>query len=122
MFYSKTSLKHKIIKLIKNNPINHRNTDIINPYFSLSITFFYKRYKAVVIEDLYEQGLINLHGDVDLFILSEKLVDTKYLNISASLTQKGIAYYRLHIQKLQVAQEPVMLEQPLRRGTLSIVR
>lgn len=121
MLFSTDSLRHKIIKLIVNNPVAGRNTDIVNPYLSLSIALFFSRYKSVVVEELYEKGLIDLHGDVDLFIASKKLSEIKYLSISASLTQKGLAYYRLHIEKAK-PETNYNYEPVIKRGTLSIVR
>lgn len=122
MFYSTTSLRHKIIKLIGNNPVAGRKTDIVNPYLSLSITLFFSKYKSVVVEELYNEGLIELHGDVDLFIASKTLNETKYLSISATLTQKGLTYYRLHIQKNKPETAVISVQTSNRRGTLSIVR
>lgn len=99
MFFKQTPLSDKIIKLILNNPIPHRHTDILNPYVMLSITLFFSKYKTVILKELYQKGLIELHGDVALFTKANSIFDTKYLKVSASLTQKGMAYYRLHIQK-----------------------
>ncbi len=129
MFFTPTPLRHKIIQLIWNNPIPHRTTDIINPYFILSITLFFSRFKSTLLDELYNKGLIELHGDVDLFINAKKASDTKYLNIGASLTQKGIAYYRMHIQKevaetqtSNVGLQPKTVSKSAQKSTLSIVR
>ncbi|MVN20635.1 hypothetical protein [Mucilaginibacter arboris] len=94
-----TSLRHKIIKMIVNNPVPSRSTDILRPYLILSISLFFSRFKFVVLEELYYKGLIELHGDVALFIDAKKASDTKYLSLTASITTKGMAYYKLHIQK-----------------------
>ena len=99
MFFKITPLRDKIIKLIANNPVPYRNTDIINPYLMFSMTLFFGRYKSVILNELYYKGLIELHGDIYLFIKAKKASDTKYLNIGASLTQKGLAYYRMNINK-----------------------
>lgn len=99
MFFTLTPLRDKIIKLILNNPIPNRDTDILNPYVMLSVTLFFSKYHSVILNELYYKGLIELHGDVTLFKKAKSLRDTKYLKVSASLTQKGMAYYRLHIQK-----------------------
>lgn len=123
MFFTTTPLRHKIIQLIIDNPVPYRNTDIMNPYLILSITLFFSRYKAVLLNELYYKGLIELHGDVDLFIKSKKASDTKYLSIAASLTQKGMAYYKLNMQNTEteaVAEIPTM--ENSNRPTLSIVR
>lgn len=101
-----TPLRHKIIKLILNNPVPNRSTDILSHYLILSITLFFGRFKSVVINELYQTGLIDLHGDVELFMQAKKASDTKYLKIAASITPKGMAYYKIHIQK----QAPVQQE------------
>jgi len=82
-----------------------------------------------LLDELYNKGLIELHGDVDLFINAKKASDTKYLNIGASLTQKGIAYYRMHIQKevaetqtSNVGLQPKTVSKSAQKSTLSIVR
>ncbi|MGI4022301.1 MAG: hypothetical protein ACRYFA_12410 [Janthinobacterium lividum] len=129
MFFKITPLRHKIIQLIVDNPIPYRNTDIINPYLILSITLFFSRFKTVLLNELYYKGLIELHGDVDLFIKAKKASDTKYLNIGASLTQKGLAYYRINVQKeenenqlfsVEMQPEPVLTS--TQKSPLSIVR
>ncbi len=127
MFFTTTPLRDKIIKMILNNPVPYRNTDIINPYLVLSITLFFSKYKAVILDELYYKGLIELHGDVDLFIQAKKASDTKYLRIAASITQKGMAYYKLHMQTTKGAvTKSVVTENREQntniRPTLSIVR
>ncbi len=129
MFFKITPLRDKIIKLIINNPIPYRNTDIINPYLILSITLFFNRFKTVLLNELYYKGMIELHGDVDLFIKAKKASDTKYLNIGASLTQKGMAYYRMNIQKeenedqlFSVEMQPEVVSASTQKSPLSIVR
>lgn len=129
MFFKITPLRDKIIKLIINNPIPYRNTDIINPYLILSITLFFNRFKTVLLNELYYKGMIELHGDVDLFIKAKKASDTKYLNIGASLTQKGMAYYRMNIQKeenenqlFSVEMQPEPVSNQSQKSALSIVR
>lgn len=129
MLFKITPLRDKIIQLIVDNPIPYRNTDIINPYLILSITLFFSRFKMVLLNELYYKGMIELHGDVDLFIKAKKASDTKYLNIGASLTQKGLAYYRMHIQKeenknqlFSVEMQPESVLTSTRKSTLSIVR
>lgn len=102
-----TPLSHRIIKLILNNPIPYRNTDILSPYLILSITLFFSKFKSVVVNELYEKGLIELHGDVELFMQAKNVSDTKYLKIAASITSKGMAYYKLNIRE----QAPVAKEQ-----------
>ncbi|RYY06029.1 MAG: hypothetical protein EOP43_07455 [Sphingobacteriaceae bacterium] len=129
MFFKTTPLRDKIIKLIINNPIPYRNTDIINPYLVLSITLFFNRFKTVLLNELYYKGLVELHGDVDLFIKAKKAADTKYLNIGASLTQKGLAYYRMNVQKeentnqlFSVEMQPEPVSTSTQKPNLSIVR
>ena len=128
MFFNPTPLRDKIIKLILNNPIPYRNTDIINPYLILSITFFFSKYKSVILDELYNKGLIQLHGDVDLFIKATKASDTKYLSIAASITPKGMAYYKLHMQSSQPKMQAVRKMETTpnyttrQKNTLSIVR
>jgi hypothetical protein len=129
MFFKITPLRDKIIQLIIDNPIPYRNTDIINPYLILSITLFFSRFKRVLLNELYYKGMIELHGDVDLFIKAKKASDTRYLNIGASLTQKGMAYYRMNIQKeanenqlFSIEMQPEAVSDNSRRSPLSIVR
>lgn len=94
-----TPLRDKIIRAILNNPVTNRNTNILSPYFILSTTLFFGKYKSVILNELYNKGLIELHGDIDLFTKSNKISDTKYLSVTASITSKGRAYYKLYIQK-----------------------
>ncbi|MEX8548503.1 MAG: hypothetical protein V5804_12950 [Mucilaginibacter sp.] len=94
-----TPLRDKIIKMILNNPVPDRNTDIINPFMIWSITFFFGKYQSVLVNELYKKGLVELHGDVELFMQAKKISDTKYLKVAASITKKGMAYYKIHIQK-----------------------
>lgn len=128
MFFNQISLHDKIIKLIVNNPVKYRNTNLLNPYLILSITLFFSRYKSVIVNELYSKGLIELHGDVDLFLKAASAKDTKYLHISASLTTKGMAYYRLNIEKTapQVTAitetYSISTARPRYKTTLSIVR
>jgi hypothetical protein len=129
MFFKVTPLRDKIIQLIIDNPIPYRNTDIINPYLILSITLFFSRFKRVLLNELYYKGMIELHGDVDLFLKAKKASDTRYLNIGASLTQKGLAYYRMNIQKeanenqlFSIEMQPQVTSNNNRKSTLSIVR
>lgn len=130
MFFKITPLRDKIIKLIANNPVPYRNTDVINPYLIFSITLFFGRYKSVILNELYYKGLIELHGDIYLFIKANKASDTKYLNIGATLTKKGLAYYRMNIKKDEADTKQVfdteMQASPVstlrQRSTLSIVR
>ena len=123
MFFKLTPLRHKIIRLIMDNKVPYRNTSITGPYLVLSITLFFKSYKSVILNELYYKGLINLHGDVDLFIKAKTASDIKYLNIAASLTQKGMVYYKLHIQKAGPELVPTSaLSEMQQRQKLSIVR
>ncbi len=117
-----TPLRDKIIKLILDNPVPYRNTDIINPYLILSITFFFSRYKSVLLNELYYKGLIELHGDIDLFIKAKTASDTKYLSIGASITQKGMAYYRLNMKQDVPVAAPVLASEVSPKTTLRIVR
>ena len=94
-----TPLRNKIIKTILNNPVPNRHTNILSPYFILSTTLFFGKYKSVILDELYNKGLIELHGDVDLFSKANKISETKYLNLSASITSKGMAYYNIYIKK-----------------------
>lgn len=103
MFFNSTPLRDKILKAILNNPVPYRNTDITNPYLIFSITLFFKKFKSVLLNELYYKGLIELHGDVDLFIKAKKASDIKYLNIGASLTDKGLSYYKMNVKKDQEA-------------------
>lgn len=121
MFFTTTPLRHKIIRLILNNPVPFRNTDIINPYIILSMTLFFGRYKSVILNELYYKGLIELHGDVNLFIKAKSIRDTKYINIAASLTKKGMAYYKLHVQA-DGERIPISVMEHNPQPTLSIVR
>ena len=100
-----TPLRDKIIKMILNNPVPNRNTDVINPFMIWSITFFFGKYQLVLVNELYKKGLVELHGDVELFMQAKKLSDTKYLKVAASITKKGMAYYKIHIQKEAPAQQ-----------------
>jgi hypothetical protein len=100
-----TPLRDKIIRMILNNPVPDRATDILRPYLILTTTLFFSKYKSAVLNDLYYKGLIDLHGDVDLFIEAKKLRDTQYLNLAASVTKKGMAYYKLHIEKSAAPQQ-----------------
>ncbi len=129
MFFNQVPLRNKILKLIVNNPVPLRNTDILSPYLILSITFFFNRYKSVIVNELYFKGLIDLHGDVDLFMKAKRAKDTKYLRISASLTAKGKAYYQLHVEKPEeeldlktTEQYTAPAAQPRPKRTLNIVR
>lgn len=122
MFFSTTPLRDKIIKMILNNPVPYRNTDIINPYLVLSITLFFSKYKKAVLNELYYKGLIELQGDVDLFIQAKKASDTKYLCLSASITQKGMAYYKLNIQKTESVVTKFSERDTDQKPILSIVR
>ncbi|WP_419802987.1 hypothetical protein [Mucilaginibacter sp.] len=99
MFFNTTPLRDKILKSILNNPVPYRNTDITNPYLIFSITLFFKKFKTVLLNELYYKGLIDLQGDVDLFIKAKKAADIKYLNIGASVTEKGLSYYRMNVKK-----------------------
>lgn len=113
-------LRNQIIKWIYNNPITGRSTDIINP-FLLIVTLFFSKYKSVILNELYYKNLINLHGDVDLFIGSKSLKDIKYINITASLTEKGKAYYKMNIQpEIDVKENLSSTKQ--RKQILTIVR
>lgn len=94
-----TSLHDKIINLIVNNPVAYRNTDLINPSLTFSFTLFFSKYQSIILNELYNKGLIELHGDIDLFTKAKKASDTKYLSLTASITTKGMAYYKLHLQK-----------------------
>jgi len=91
-------LHYKIIRLISNNPFPNRNTNI-NPYSITGAKLFFKRYKSLILNKLYYKDLIELHGDVDLFIKAEKASATRYICIEASLTKKGIKYFELNIKK-----------------------
>ncbi len=99
MFFQTTPLRDKILKVIFNNPVPYHNTDITNPYLIFSITLFFSRFKNVLLNQLYYKGLIDLTGDVDLFIKAKKAADTKYLKIGATLTDKGLSYYKTNVKK-----------------------
>ncbi|RYE37229.1 MAG: hypothetical protein EOP42_00460 [Sphingobacteriaceae bacterium] len=129
MFFNTTPLRDKILKVIINNPVPCRNTDITNPYLIFSITLFFKKFKTVLLNELYYKGLIDLHGDVDLFIKSKKAADIKYLNIGASLTTKGLSYYKMNVNKTadqdsayQPDMEPFAPAPRRNKSTLMIVR
>ncbi|MGI4751755.1 MAG: hypothetical protein ACRYFB_14080 [Janthinobacterium lividum] len=129
MFFNTTPLRDKILKLILNNPVPYRNTDITNPYLIFSITLFFNKFKTVLLNELYYKGLIELHGDVDLFIKAKKASDIKCLNIGASLTDKGLSYYKANVKKEDdqiSAYYPDMQPFPdtprRNKSTLSIVR
>jgi len=115
------SLRHKIIKMIVNNPVSSRGTDILRPYLILSISLFFSRFKFVVLEELYHKGLIELDGDVALFINAKKASDTKYLSLTATITTKGMAYYRLHIQKETVVAQQEFKFKSYPQTTLKLV-
>ena len=99
MFFNTTPLRDKILKAIFNNPVPYRNTDITNPYLIFSITLFFNKFKTVLLNELYYKGLIELTGDVDLFIKAKKAADVKYLNIGATFTDKGLSYYKTNVKK-----------------------
>lgn len=123
MFFTPTPLRHKIIRMIMDNPAPYQNSDVIGLYLILSITLFFKRYKSVILNELYYKGLIDLQGDVDLFIKAKTANDIKYLTIAASLTQKGMVYYKLHIQQAGPELETTLATlETQQRPKLSIVR
>ncbi len=129
MIFNSTPLRDKILKVISNNPVPYRNTDITNPYLIFSITLFFNKFKTVLLNELYYKGLIELHGDVDLFIKAKKASDIKYLNIGASLTEKGISYYKMNVKKEDVENavyqpdmEPFPVAPRRNKSALSIVR
>ncbi len=99
MFFKPSPLRNKIIQLMMENPAPYQNTDIGGFYLILFVTLFFKKYKSVILNELYYKGLIELHGDVNLFIRAKTASDVRCLNISASLTDKGMAYYRLYVQE-----------------------
>ncbi|RYE30400.1 MAG: hypothetical protein EOP42_12280 [Sphingobacteriaceae bacterium] len=99
MFFNTTPLRDKILKSIFNNPVPFRNTDITSPFLVFGITLFFSKFKNVLLNELYYKGLIEMHGDVDLFIKAKKASEVKYLNIGASLTDKGLAYYKMNVKK-----------------------
>ena len=116
-----TPLRNHILKMIINNPVPYRNTDVKNPYLILCVTLFFKRYKAVIMNELYYKGLIELHGDLALFIRAKTASETRYLRIEASVTAKGMSYYQTHILKA-APQAKQQATEEFRRPKLSIVR
>jgi len=116
-----TPLRNKIIKMILNNPVSGRNTDILNPYLILSNTLFFSRYKTAVLNDLYSKGLIDLEGDVDLFTNAKKISDLKYLSVTASVTKKGMAFYKLHVEKAATAPQQEFRFKSYPQTTLKLV-
>jgi len=126
MFFKPQPLRHKIIRLIATSQgMVYRSSDIKGFYLKLYILLFFQEYKSVILNELYYKGLIELHGDVTLFIRSKTASEAKHLTIAASLTAKGMVYYKLYIEEagpeLKPSQ-PVQSSQPAQRPKLSIVR
>lgn len=131
MFFNRVPLRNKIIKMIVNNPVPYRNTDISSLFLILSITLFFNKYKSVIINELYYKDLIKLHGDVELFIKAKSAKDTRYLRIAASITPKGLCYYKAYILEIEQETEAREIALPAEQQlevqsrperTLSIVR
>jgi hypothetical protein len=123
MFFKLMPLQHRIIKLIADKPGRiYRSTEIKGFYQNLFILLFYKKCKSVILNQLYYKGLIELHGDVALFIGAKTVSDAKYLTIAASLTPKGIVYYKLYIEEAGPELEPAQSSQTTSRPNLSVIR
>ncbi|MVN20380.1 hypothetical protein [Mucilaginibacter arboris] len=122
MFFKPSPLRHQIIRLMMENPVPYRNTDIRGFYLILCTTLFFKKYKSVILNELYYKGLIELRGDINLFIRAKTVSDIKCLNISASLTAKGMAYYRLYIQEAGPELELSLPLETQQKPKLSILR
>ncbi len=115
-------LRNQILQMIINNPVPNRNTDVRSPYLVLSINLFFAKYKSVVLNELYYKGLIELHGDVSLFIKAKSASATRYLRVEASVTPKGMAYYYTHILKSAPVAKQEPGQEDFKRPKLSIVR
>lgn len=100
MFFNQTPLRHQVIRRIAESKNTvYRNTEISGFLTKLYILLFFKRFKSVILNELYYKGLIELHGDVTLFIRAETAIDVSHLNIAASLTAKGMVYYKLYLEE-----------------------
>lgn len=117
-----TPLRDKILQMVINNPVPYRNTDVRNPYFVLGINLFFTKYKSVVMNELYYKGLIELHGDVNLFIKAKSASQTRYLRVEASVTPKGMSYYQTNVLKTVPETEQESIQADFNRPKLSIVR
>lgn len=120
MFYI-IPLRDRILRMIISNPIPYRNTDVKSPYFILVVTLFFTHYKSVILNELYYKGLIELHGDLALFIRAKSANETRYLRLEASVTQKGVSYYQTNILKSAPEAEPPVSQEDQRKK-LSLVR
>ncbi len=114
-------LRDRILRMVINNPVQFRNTDVRSPYFLLWITLFFTRYKSVILNELYYKGLIDLHGDLTLFSRAKSARETRYLRVEASVTPKGMRYYQSNILK-SVPETAGSNLQECKRQKLSIVR
>lgn len=114
-------LRDIILRMIVNNPVKYRNTNVKSPYFLLGITFFFIRYKSVILNELYYKGLIDLHGDLTLFIKAKTARETGYLRVEASVTQKGMSYYHTNILGKAPQAEQISCQE-YKRKKLSVIR
>jgi hypothetical protein len=116
-----TPLRDRVLQMIISNPVPHRNTDIRSPYSFLGITLFFTKYKSVILNELYYKGLIELHGDVTLYIKAKSASETRYLRVEASVTRKGMNYYHSNISQ-STSEVVQQTNYEYQRPKLSVVR